>query len=417
MFRRVALAWLWTAVLTAQTPEDPDTVLARVSAKVKQNLDRLPNYVCLETIQRSRRSKPGASFEPRDTLQVEVGLVGNRELYSWPGAQSFDEKDLADMVGSGVVGTGNFGLFARHVFLARVAEFTARGEELLEGRRVLRFDFAVDRELSSYRLRVPPHQAIVGFHGTLWADATTLDLLRLEVQADDIPPELNLAGVHIVLDYGRLRVADGTFLLPASSELTMTTLQSDESRNLSKFSACRQYQSESKLALSETYSEAPEPKPAGLKLAAAAQIELALDEAIDLENAIVGNPVRAVLAKALKDGERVMVPEGSAVTGRLVRLEKETLPFEHYVVGFEFDGLESGGQAIRFHATLRDSDSAPGLMRQSKKMDPSFVRRRGPKIEILVGEQHRGQGVLLWDARHPQIHKGFKMRWQTDGGQ
>ena len=41
-----------------------------------------------------------------------------------------------------------------------------------------------------YRLRVNDREAVVGFHGSFYADPVTLDVRRMEVVAEDIPAEL-----------------------------------------------------------------------------------------------------------------------------------------------------------------------------------------------------------------------------------
>jgi hypothetical protein len=44
---------------------------------------------------------------------------------------------------------------------------------------------------------------------------------------------------------------------------------------------------------------------------------------------------------------------------------------------------------------------------------PTFTQKRPAKLGILVAEQQRGQGVLLWDAKRPRIPRGLRMRWET----
>jgi hypothetical protein len=415
MSGRVSAAWLWVAgtILNAQSTPGPDTVLRSISEKVKQNLDEAPNYVCLESVQRSRLLLPGGTFEPLDTLRVEVGLMGDRELYSWPGDNPFDENKIQELAATGVIGTGNFVLLARHVFLAHAAGFTWRGEENLGSRRALRFDYAVPRDSSAYRIHVPPRQAVVGFSGSIWADPATLDLLRIELRAEDIPPQLGIAKTRMVLDYGRLP-GSGSFLLPLSSELNMTGLDGIESRNVAAFTACRKYESDSKIAFDPAPADRPKPMPAEAGLVAGVSFEVALADNLDLGDAVVGNPVRATLTRPIRDGESVRAPEGSVVIGRIVRLEKESQPFEHYILALELFALESGGTRIRIRATMREAVPTTGLIRKERRLDPTFTRQRQPGIKILVNEHHEGEGILEWDARHPRIPKGFRMRWQAE---
>jgi hypothetical protein len=415
MHGRVALTWFWIGVALLSAQGDPDEILARITAKVQEDLRRLPDYVCHQTIERSQRLASMNTFRSLDVLRLEVALVGNREMYSWRGAEKFEEKELADLVDRGVVGTGGFALLARHVFLTRGAGFTYRGEERLGERRTVRFDYEVALEHSSFRIRAPKREAVVGFEGSIWADAETLDLIRLEVRALDIPERVGVAQADSVMSYVRVPMGDASALLPQSADLKTITVGGDESRNNSRFTDCRRYQAESILSFGEPPPARPAAAPRGpSQVPVSALLELSLAEDIELESAKQGDAIQAVLARPLRDGDRVIAPEGTRVSGSLLRLDHQTLPFEHYIVAMQLDAIELEGARVNLAATLEDVSPATGLIRQAKKLNPTFTpKQRGPRMEILVGEQHAGQGVVHWDARHPRIRKGLKMRWQT----
>src|SRR5262245_59103634 len=84
-------------------------LLARIKAKAAENLKRLPNYTCTETVVRTRRRRESRKTEPVDTLRLEVALVDGREMFTWPGGGKFEEKNLGEMVGAGAaISNGNF---------------------------------------------------------------------------------------------------------------------------------------------------------------------------------------------------------------------------------------------------------------------------------------------------------------------
>ena len=110
---RLLLLFLALQACEAQQELPPDLLLlAKIKVKMAENLDRLPNYTCEQTIERSRRRAPARKFELLDTVRLEVALVENRELYGWPGANRITESDLSNLVG-GTIGNGDFGLLAR----------------------------------------------------------------------------------------------------------------------------------------------------------------------------------------------------------------------------------------------------------------------------------------------------------------
>src|SRR5712691_5009356 len=200
------------------------------------------------------------------------------------------------MVGRGAIGTGNFALHAKHVFEPRVAEFKPKGEVTHQDRRALRYDYEVPWDNSSYRIRNPPHEEVVPFRGSFLVDAETLDLLRLEVHSDEIPPELGLDRVSTTLEYARTKIGALECLLPKSSELTMVGLDGAESRNRTKLGDCRQYVSESKLSFEAPPPDTPAPvdsvEPPDLPVRMT--MELSLDSDVTIETAGVGDPVRAL---------------------------------------------------------------------------------------------------------------------------
>jgi hypothetical protein len=415
---RALHAIIWVSTLTAQDLPLTDPTLAAIHSKVAEQVLRLPDFVCAQTVERAERPSSSQEFRPLDTLRLEVALIGGRERYAWAGARQFDDRELRDLAGRGMTGTGNFALHARHVFEPRIARFQPRGAVTHLDRPALRYDYEVPWENSAYRIGNPPKEEVVGFRGSLLVDAGTLELLRLEVVADEIAPELGLDRVSTVLDYAPVTIGAWAGLLPKSSELIMVGVNGVQSRNRTTLGPCREYRTESKLILdgppdritpADPQPPAVPPDPPGRRV-----MELSLDAEIALETAAAGDPIRAVLVRPLKDGERLLAPEGAVALGRVVRREKQGQPFDRYEIALEFHTLEIGPRRLECVATLMDAGPAPGLIRQAKRMNPTFTRDRKPRMEILVNEVQRGQGVLLWEARRPRIRKSLRMRWLVE---
>ena len=116
-------AWLFlavTAALAAPQPDPgvaPEVLLARIRLRMKDNLERLPNYTCRQTIERSQRLSSSRRFRLVDAIRLEVALVGGKELFAWPGETSFQDREISQLVSGGAIGNGDFALHARSVFL------------------------------------------------------------------------------------------------------------------------------------------------------------------------------------------------------------------------------------------------------------------------------------------------------------
>ncbi len=423
------IALVLSAGCLAYSAEGPAGVLDRFLSRMKDNLNRLPDYVCTQEVERFTRLDSERPWTKVDVLRLDVALVGNRELYAYSGAHRFQDQPLERMVGHGMISSGQFGLLARQVFLSSKARFTYRREIEQNGRPGYEYEYDVPRESSSYRLRVRGSEAAVAFQGVFWVDAGTLDLTRLEVQPYDIPESLSLAEVGITLAYSKTTIGDTGFLLPVSATLTMTTAEGIENLNRTRLIACRRFKAESKIAFEGGVTALPEPTDSGVEFASTGAsvkapgkvlppgtlLRLVLDSDLDPATAKLGDPVRARIARVVKEGELELVPQGALVLGRVVRLEKELMPFPLYEIGLEFGRIESGELRIALAATMQDAGPASGLIRQSRRLDPTFSARRTPRMDILVREVQRGQGILYWDARRGPLRHGLPMTWRVHG--
>ncbi len=342
---RVWLALCGAALQLAAQDEAHDgtpALLQRVRTHMVETLARQPNYTCLETVERSNRAGKEKEFRLLDTVRLEVALVDGREMFAWPGSKQFEDTDLRAFVPTGMFGNGDFGLYANSVFGGRSTEFEYRGEAKLGERSTTRFDFRVPAA-AGMRIRGLDLTATVGYHGSFYAEAGTLDALRLEVEADALPRKLDFRQVTDTMEYKRAHIGGGDFLLPSVSETVMVNLRGDASRNVVRFSACREFTGESTLKFgndddaADTASTAAAAKRE-LRLPRNAEIALRLVGEIDTDKAAVGDPVKAALASDVKEKGQVILPKGVEFSGRIVRLE-------HYqdftVLGLMFEEAES----------------------------------------------------------------------------
>jgi len=226
------------------TPSDGDQ-LSRFREKVKQDMTALPNYTCLETIERARRAPPSHDFMPIDTVRLEVSSVAGKELFARPGAGSFEDRDVTSIVTGGAIGSGMFASIARNLFVAGKGNLKYRGKQNLAGRASVRYDFRLKQAESGFTIQVANYSETVAAKGSFWFDPVTLDLLRLEVFGDGIPDSLRLDEAAIRNTYARTHIGDSDALLPNRSETTMTYFSGVANRNVIEFSGCREYRSES----------------------------------------------------------------------------------------------------------------------------------------------------------------------------
>jgi len=405
-----------TGLASAQSPDTAPSIpgletlppasqlLARIRTHMADILTHQPNYTCLETVERSYRAAGARRLQLDDTIRMEVALVDGKEMFAWPGSKKFEETDLRKLIPSGAFGNGNFALHARSVFLGRVATFDYRGEELLVGSTgpLVRYDFHVPRLVSGYTIRMEERTGIAGYHGSFWADKETLDVRRLEVIAEDIPPDLGVTAASDRVDYARLPIGTGEFLLPVESQLNLADKYNLESQNRVHFTSCRQYTGESTLKFDDpdstpaaspgTAVEPPETDlPAGLKFA------LTLDQDLDVDTAAVGDPVRAHLNSDLRRKGEVLAGKSATAHGRITRLERRE---GFTILGITLTAIETGTSTLHVNANLEE---VVGIQFVSP---PRNVR-------IQPGPAQPGEGLIVLRAGHVRLIRGILMYWRT----
>ncbi|HEV2687628.1 MAG TPA: hypothetical protein VGV35_03710 [Bryobacteraceae bacterium] len=365
----------WLAIFAAilcpaQPAQSPEAVLfGKIQAKVAQNLDRLPDYTCSETIERFRRVKPGGKIERLDTIRLEVAYVGGRELFGWPGSNKIDEPEIKKFVGRGTSGNGDFAILPRNAFLRGGTKIYYAGDTELDGKRAIRFNYRVPETAQSYRLETNMGEAVVGYEGSFWVDPVTLDLMRLTSAAEGIPAKLGLKSTTTMLNYSRVAVGGSTFLLPKNSELHMTDADGAESWNRNNFDGCRQFSGQSVIKFDSPPPEeaAPAAKPQEVNLPEEFVVEIELETPIDSASTAVGDSVRATFRQNVKSNREIAIPKGAALTGNVVRLEKQS---NSYLVGLRFTFVDIGGRTI----DLSGRENSVGMVRiRNGRVLPMFL--------------------------------------------
>jgi hypothetical protein len=297
--------------------------LVRIRAKMADNLRRLPNYTCLMTVDRSARPAGRVrDLVHQDTIRLEVAEVGEKELFGWPGTTLLDQR-IEDFVPDGVFASGDFAGLANIVFRTHDPTFRPAGKKKIGGREALGFSYEVARAVSQYRLGRDGRTVIVPYHGAFWADAQTLDMLRMELELDGIPDSFAVRTSVTAIDYQRLRIGGSDFLLPSRVQRTVHySALGAMSENISTFTNCRQYEAQSSLRFDEPTAADTAPaataplNPTEIRLPAGLRLPMKVETATDAKKSAIGDLLVARLTEDVRLGNQVF-PAGSEVRGRI----------------------------------------------------------------------------------------------------
>ena len=394
----------------AQTEFDR-RLLGRVRQQVEANLAGLTNFTCGEMMDRSIRTSSGATIF-RERLRLDVLGTASGDLFSWPGSASFANDPPGNWIAAGAIGTGNFVGFLHNLFVSSAATIEYKGIETTAQQALYRFDFRVPLLGSKHTLVVEGVKAETAYSGSFWVDQKSLDVVRLETHAQEIPPELDCREERQSVTYGRIRLGIDDRLLPSAAELTLISREGIEHRNSVTFSGCRHYSVESSLSFKTNASPARTlSQSAQVTVPPGTTLILRLNEPISDRESAAGDQIVAVLQKAVMAGP-VRLPKGTRVLGRTRRLEQHLSQHAWTLVGLEFFAAETPMGRVTFSARLTGPRAGPDVV-------TSGDLNHGPEVVHNVGldidDDGRGTGVGTFriDGKELHIARGFRTIWKT----
>lgn len=401
-----ALAW---GQYDSRAPLSKDDILmARIRAVVSESLSHLPNFICVQTIERSQRAPNTKKFQLVDNIRLEVAIVNGKELYAWPGSPKFEEQDLRDMVG-GAIGTGDFAMHARSVYLSGTAQYKYLGIEELGGRRLHKFHYRVPIGQSRYYMRIEKAEGAVGYQGDLWNDAETLELVKFDMTIDEIPPHVPLKMGYKLLEYARVEIGGAGHTMPVSMEMTLEDMNGAVHRNRAVFSGCKQYTGESTLTFGDPPPEAPVVEaPVVMTLPEGLAVTMKLKEELDLSKAATGDPVVFEVSKdAVREG-KVLLGKGARVELRLDHVACQDFPRAFCLVALAPGRFVWGNKQGAFRSVL----TAPDLDQMMAMLTKNMGRAQRIPLEAMA-QAAPDSGFLLLSGKRPKLASGFTTTWRT----
>ena len=284
------------------------------------------------------------------------------------------------------------------------------------------YEFSLPVTMSGHTISVSEGSGIVGVKGSFWADPATYDIVRVSMEAVEIPPQLPVESSTTSIDYAHTNLGGNDFLLPQSADSRMVKFNGEDNRNHIEFTHCHLYGAESSICFG---SQQGFPLfGASSVLEMARELLPALPVVVKVSSPItdktaVGTLIEGVVGGNVPRKGKVLIPDGSPVRGRVRRLEWNDDKGGYFVVGLEFTEIEAAGERYRFFADLQRMDALPGLRQIIHAVTDGEVhaaRRRRYDVCLRrypLSLQPAGRRRVLRAARHLEIPPGFRMTWKT----
>jgi hypothetical protein len=392
--------------------QEPARVLEKVRDQVMAQAARLPNYVCTETIERSYYSRREPPEDPpscerilidrkngryhlrldaTDRLRVSVVIHQGREIYSWTGTAPY-EHGVEDILQGGPLGTGSFAAYLLDIFGNPSVLFRLLGDRL----NVLQYGFRVPVEASRLVVGAQTEWLPTGYSGLLHIDKGSLEIRRLDIQTNELPPQTAMCEEESTLEFPLQQASGSRWFLPGGSSTHDILRDTTETDRVATLSDCHE---------APATPAAPLPLRTAAALPPGLKVSLVFTAPIDTDVAAAGDPVSATVIEPVftgRKGQDAVVLPGATVTGRIVRMRRQWNPSPVFLISVAFETLESKGALSPFYARLIDPPPASET----------------PVYQTMT---LTGHGLKDWPRGafgfHPRDHlvipASFKSKWRT----
>ena len=235
------------APIPPPSSEEQATILNEVREWALNYTSNLPDFICTKVIRRYGDPRGGESWILMDTLTARLSYYEQKEENKLILVNNQMTTQEYGRLG-GATSTGEFGSMMRDVFLpATQTRFEWDHWGTLRGRRSLVFKYRVSQLASNWHIEYERKMEIVpAYSGLIYVDRDTHKVLRMTLQAEDIPPSFPVQEARTVLDYDYVDISGRNFLLPLKAEVRMRA-DGFTNRNDVEFRLYRKFSTESEI--------------------------------------------------------------------------------------------------------------------------------------------------------------------------
>jgi len=203
-------------------PEEQQEVISEMRDYAMNYSKSLPNFICTQVTRRYVDPTGKEFWQTADTIMEHLTYFDQKESYKVTMVNDH-YVDLAHEAVGGAVSTGDFGSMLRSLLSPRadaLIEFDHWAT--LRGKRCYVFSYRITSGNSDYSILFGrSDRIIVGYKGLLFADKDTHMILRISLEAADIPASFPVQEAREILDYDYVKIAGQEFLLPLKAQVFM----------------------------------------------------------------------------------------------------------------------------------------------------------------------------------------------------
>jgi len=238
------------------SPEEQQAVIGEAHEYARNYSKSLPDFICTEVTRRYVDPSGLEFWQTQDTITARLTYFEQKENYKVTLVNN-RYVDLPYEAVGGASSAGDFGSLLRST-LSRKADALMEFDHwaTLRGKRAYVFSYRISSGNSEYSIDWQRQQRIIiGYRGFIYVDKDSHAVLRVTMEAVDIPPTFPVQQASTILDYDNVKIGDREFVLPLKAEVRMRHGKY-LTRNVKEFRLYRKFSADATV----TY-DTPEPLP------------------------------------------------------------------------------------------------------------------------------------------------------------
>jgi VWFA-related protein len=205
------------------TAEEAEQLIADARDRAVGYKNGLPNFMCVELINRSLDATGTGRWKHSDTITELLKYREKNESRTVLEVNGSPASSPDPEAISGAQSTGEFGGVLDAVFEPKAkADFKWKETDALGSGTVQVFDYRVEKENSSFSVEGSNGLApIVSFHGRVYVDPATHSVRRITLIADELPKDFPTRASAVTVDYDYISIDSHDYLMPISAEVSV----------------------------------------------------------------------------------------------------------------------------------------------------------------------------------------------------
>jgi hypothetical protein len=204
---------------------------------------KLPNFICMQVTRRYVDPAGLEFWQTVDTITAKLSYFEQKEDYKVMLVNNHYVQTSMEKLG-GATSTGEFGSLMRQIFEpSSHAEFDWERWATLRGKRMYVFNYFVPQDYSKWSIVYENRESIQpAFGGLVYVDHDTHTVMRITIEARNMPPAFPVQAASTTLDYDYQKISGSEYVLPLKAQVRMRsgkmlTRNDSEFRMYNKFGA------------------------------------------------------------------------------------------------------------------------------------------------------------------------------------